>query len=172
MAIIKSSFKWFALWEKENNFSVLMYLISLLPACDITSAWINRNPLWGSKQEYAAGMLIILYYIICSLRLREHCQRGGSQKEVHTLWENRTRVSLFMASKQNESFFLSVSLCKRTKRGLGLDSREKSEWIGNENWIPKIWKHRLAPPASCLSLLFSASLNALFFLNSRLLCTG
>lgn len=35
-----------------------------------------------------------------SLQLREYCERGGSQKEVHALRENRPRVSLPMIVNQ------------------------------------------------------------------------
>lgn len=54
---------------------------------------------WKAVMAVCAHTSSLIIYLL-SLRLREYRERGGSQKEVHALRENRTRVSPWNQSSQ------------------------------------------------------------------------
>lgn len=87
---------------------------------------------------------------LLSLWLREYCERGGSQKEVHALRENRTRVSSsadhkqVVAVTQTEQFMeRSVSALVSQRRSVGGVRPKDCERNKQRKW-------KLYPRSLCL----------------------
>lgn len=138
----------------------------------LSAVWVSMDMHWVEVQTNVSCAYGLINMYVFSFWLREYCECGRSQKEVHTLWENRTRVSPSVTMErwsqllnfQSSQSHQETRSCSVDFGGTGAEGRLGSmtgrrESRGNEQDRILIWlRGRSALPTRSFSLFILVAL--------------